>query len=113
MKKNSWAEFKPVRIVNGNRWALLQRVHHHQWNAEHMYGLYRNTWPVKSQNAYMLWIFRLLDAARSIGHLSTVAQKCHGNFNSITAILIRLQQFQIDHGNFDFSEQIEVAVSTN
>ena len=33
---------------------------------------------------------------------STVALKCHGNFNFITAISISPRQFQFHHGNFNF-----------
>ena len=33
---------------------------------------------------------------------STVAQKCHGNFNLFTAISIYSWQFQFTHGNFNY-----------
>ena len=34
---------------------------------------------------------------------STVAQKCHGNFNLLTAISICSRQFQFAHGSFNFA----------
>ena len=33
----------------------------------------------------------------------TVAQKCHGNFNFLTAISICSRQFQFAHGSFNFA----------
>ena len=35
--------------------------------------------------------------------LYTVAQKCHGNFNLLTAFLICSRLFQFAHGNFNFA----------
>ena len=46
---------------------------------------------------------------------STVAQKCHGNFNFITAISISPRQFQLCHGSFNFTTAISTsftAIST-
>ena len=37
--------------------------------------------------------------------ISTVAQKCHGNFNLLMAISICWWQFQFTHGNFNYSRQ--------
>ena len=34
---------------------------------------------------------------------TTVAQKCHGNFNLLTAISICSRQFQFAHGRFNFA----------
>ena len=49
---------------------------------------------------------------------STVAQKCHGNFNlttafsiSLTAISIWSRQFQFDHGNFNLVTAISTSLT--
>ena len=39
---------------------------------------------------------------------STVAQKCHGNFNLLTAISICSRQFQFVHGNFNLLKAISI-----
>ena len=41
---------------------------------------------------------------------STVAQKCHGNFNLFTAISIYSWQFQFTHGNFNYCLTVPVPV---
>ena len=44
-----------------------------------------------------------------VSHPCTVAQKCHGNFNLLTAISICSRQFQFAHGSFNFAHD-EVTV---
>ena len=39
---------------------------------------------------------------------TTVAQKCHGNFNLFTAISICSRQFQFAHGNFNLLTAISI-----
>ena len=39
---------------------------------------------------------------------STVAQKCHSNFNFLTAISICSGQFQFAHGNFNLFREISI-----
>ena len=39
----------------------------------------------------------------------TVAQKCHGNFNLLTAISIYSRQFQFAHGNFNLFTAISLS----
>ena len=41
-------------------------------------------------------------------YLITVAQKCHGNFNLLTAISICSRQFQFAHGNFNLLTAISI-----
>ena len=48
---------------------------------------------------YSDWAFEVILHSSSVRRDSTVAQKCHGNFNLLTAISIYSRKFQPVHGN--------------
>ena len=43
--------------------------------------------------------------------VSTVAQKCHGNFNLLTAISICSRQFQFAHGSFNLLTAVSISLT--